>query len=151
MSTKWDLTFLRFDGLEDCEHMVLTMVMSMKWEVIFEEKGVSSIKFFSLHWFWRACQDCFWTEAVGLSLLSALQGGICWSCPCLTEVWQQNLVHYIIALSVGKDIQPVAGPTEQEEWDKQKTTSVCTDFHLAVLCCWIKSMGIIGKQHQFFL
>jgi len=54
---------------------------------------------------------------------------------------------------VGKDIQPVAAPKEKEELDKQpkKLTSVWTDFHVTDLCCLIKSMGTIGKQHQFFL
>lgn len=73
MSTKWDLAFLRFGGWRIfCEYMALTAVMSMKGEVIFEGKGVSSIQFSSLHWSFRAFQDCLWTEAVGLSLLLAL-------------------------------------------------------------------------------
>lgn len=46
--------------------MVLMVVTSMKWDITFEEKGVSSIIFFSLDWFCTLSQDCFWTEAVVL-------------------------------------------------------------------------------------
>lgn len=35
--------------------------------------------------------------------------------------------------------------------NKRKNTSAWTDFHVADLCCLIKSMGSVGKQHQFFL
>lgn len=70
---------------------------------------------------------CFqpWGEA-GAGAVLVLQRG----------VWHQNLVHYI-ALSVRKEVQPIAVPEEQEECEEntKNPTSVCTGFRSTDLCC----------------
>ena len=99
----------------------------MKWEVTFEGKGDSSLNFPAYtgpsehyriasglrQWAWVCFQPCEEARA----------GAVLASQKC---VWQQNLVHYI-GLSVGKEVQPIAAPEEQEEWDKQTKNHLSLD------------------------
>lgn len=89
---------------------------------------------------------------MGLCLISALWGGMCWSCSCLTRgAWHQNLVHYM-GLSVRTEVQPIAVPKDQEEWDKN--TKKPPQFGLTSTQLICAACGIWGnnrKTEPFFL